>query len=309
PHRPTAHGRPPRRRYDLVASLWHWVQKMAAGGWLEMTTRRARWFLALCVILFVASCGTPPPSGGDTTPPKLIGAVPEDGAMAVPLNTALVLEFDEPIADLRLTPSPIVGLAEPSWDEARQVVTVAPSPAWPAGISLTFTFEAQDHHGNAALFSLGLSSVDDGEAPAAPSGLVATAEDGAIDLSWTANTEPDLTGYLLFWGEDATTPTGVVALPVGTSTHTVSSLENGTSYQLYLVAEDEAGNRSAPSETVMATPGDTTAPTLVSSLPADGVSGVGLVDVVRFVFSEPLGPATLQLSLYEVEAPAAGDPI
>src|SRR5690606_14066761 len=199
---------------------------MAAGGWLEMTIRRARWYPALCVILLVASCGTPPPGGGDTKQPQLTRTVPEDGAVDVTLSTALVLAFDGTIDGLHLTPSPLIGLSEPSWDEARQVVTFAPSPAWPAGISLTFTIEAEDDHGNAALLSLGFTTVDDDEPPAAPSGLMATAGDGAIDLNWAANTEPDLAGYLLFWGEDATTPTGVVALPVGTSTHTVSSLEN-----------------------------------------------------------------------------------
>lgn len=274
-----------------------------------MTSHRALRRFALCSALFLVACGGPPPTGGDSTPPSLTSASPVDGTVDVALSAALVLTFDEPIGSLLVTPSPLVGLAEPQWDEAGQVATIAPSPAWPVGTSLSFAIRAEDEHGNAATINLGFTTLDDQDPPAAPAGLLATRLDGAIALSWTANAEADLASYLLFWGEDAAAPTGAVAVPAGTTQFTVSPLENGTSYQFYLVAEDEAGNQSSPSTTVSAAPGDTTPPVLLSSLPSDGVSGVGLVELVRFVFSEPLDTASLHLFLYEVQAPAEGDPI
>lgn len=75
------------------------------------------------------------------------------------------------------------------------------------------------------------------------------------------------------------------------------------------MAEDGAGNRSTPSATLTATPGDTTPPTLVSSQPSDGLRGVGLVTRVRFAFSEPIDPGSLEVFLYQVQAPAEGDPL
>src|SRR5690606_13315357 len=149
--------------------------------------------------------------------------------------------------------------------------------------------------GNSQSMSLGFSTLDDQEPPAAPTGLTSEAMDGAVRLAWTGGTEAELAGYLLFWGDDPATPTGGVALPAPATEHVLTPLENGTTYSVYLVAEDTAGNRSAPSATVTATPGDTTPPTLVSSQPSDGLRGVGLVTRVRFVFSEPIEPGSLGL--------------
>ncbi len=269
-------------------------------------------FVVLAVLFFLASallvaCGGTP--GGDTTPPSLTSATPIAGAVEVPLNSAIVFVFDEPIGELELTPSPLVGLSATLWDESGQVATIAPAPVWPAGASLSFSVTAEDEAGNELAFTHAFTTLDDDTPPAAPTGLAASGSEEAVNVSWVANTEPDLSGYLLFWGEDAAAPTGVVALPSTATEYAVSGLENGVTYQLYLVAEDSAGNRSAPSSTVTATPGDTTPPSLTSSTPSDGVTGVGLVELVRFSFSEPLEPASLELVLYEVQAPAEGQPI
>src|SRR5690606_11740454 len=126
----------------------------------------------------------------------------------------------------------------PAWDEARKVVTIAPSPAWPAGTALSFAIVAEDDAGNSQSMSLGFSTLDDQEPPAAPTGLTSEAMDGAVRLAWTGSTEADLAGYLLFWGDDPATPTGVVALPATATEHVLTPLENGTTYSVYLVAED-----------------------------------------------------------------------
>lgn len=262
--------------------------------------------ISLAALAWLTACG---PQGGDATPPTLLSASPADGATDVALNEAVVLTFSKPVKKLQVTPSPLVGLAAPVWDEARRVVTIAPAPAWPAGTALGFAIVAEDDAGNTRSLDLSFTTLDDQEPPAAPTGLAAEAMDGAIRLTWTANTEPDLAGYLLFWGEDPDAPTGVAALPTAPTEHVLTPLENGTTYAVYLVAEDGAGNRSTPSATLTATPGDTTPPTLVSSQPSDGLRGVGLVTRVRFAFSEPIDPGSLEVFLYQVQAPAEGDPL
>lgn len=262
----------------------------------------------LCSALtLLAACGTTP--GGDKTPPSLITATPVNGSVEVQLNATLFFRFDEPIASLELTPTPLVGLSAALWDEAGEMATIAPSPAWPSATSLSFTVTATDEAGNELTFTHGFTTVDDETPPAAPTGLVALASEEAVSVSWDANTESDLSGYLLFWGQDVSSPSGVVALSAAVTEYGVSGLENGVTYEFYLIAEDSAGNRSSPSATVTATPGDVTPPTLTSSTPSDGSTGVGLVELVRFAFSEPLVPASLSVALYEVQPPAEGQPI
>lgn len=263
-------------------------------------------FMALALLGACAPDGAGPP--GDAAP-KLVSASPADGATGVLPGEALVLTFSAPVKSLALTPSPLVGLATPVYNPARDEVTVAPSPAWPLGTTLSFAIVVEGDGGAKRDVHLGFTTLTDDSPPAAPVGVAAEALDGAMRVSWTANTEPDLAGYLLFWGEDAAAPTGVASLPATATEHVVTALTNDTLYHAYLVARDAVGNTSDSSPTVSATPLDKTAPTLISSQPSDGVKGTGLVTLVRFVFSEPVAPGSLALQLFEVEAPTGDDPI
>ncbi|NLE80227.1 MAG: Ig-like domain-containing protein, partial [Rhodococcus sp.] len=65
--------------------------------------------------------------------------------------------------------------------------------------------------------------------------------------------------------------------------------------------EDADGNRSAPT-TGTVTPTDTTPPTLVTSVPADGASGIAAVSVLRFEFSEPMLRAGFDVQACEVSS-------
>ncbi len=265
--------------------------------------------VGLTTLALLAACapdGVDPP--GDAAP-KLLSASPADGATGVRPDEALVLTFSAPVKSLELTPSPLVGLAEPVYNVARDVATVSPSPAWPLATALSFAVVVEGNGGAKRSVSLSFTTLADVSPPAAPAGLAAEALDGAMRLTWTPNAEPDLAGYLLFWGEDAAAPTGVASLPAGATEHLITALTNGTAYHAYLVARDAVGNNSDPSATVSATPKDLTPPTLVSSQPTNGLKGTGLVTLVRFVFSEPVAPASLVVEVFEVEAPTGDDPI
>jgi fibronectin type 3 domain-containing protein len=90
-----------------------------------------------------------------------------------------------------------------------------------------------------------------GTPPTAPTGLVATAGNGSVALSWTASA--GATSYNIYRG---TTSGGEGATPVGTSatnSFTNTGLTNGTTYYYKVSAANSAGT-SAQSSEVSATP-------------------------------------------------------
>src|SRR5215207_8818735 len=90
--------------------------------------------------------------------------------------------------------------------------------------------------------------VPDTTAPAAPSGLTATAGPGQIGLSWAANGEADLAGYRVLRD-------GVQVASLGKVTaYTDSGLLSSRSYSYVVRAVDATGNVSADSATVSAIP-------------------------------------------------------
>jgi fibronectin type 3 domain-containing protein len=95
-------------------------------------------------------------------------------------------------------------------------------------------------------------------APPAPEGLVAqSGEDGEVDITWTANTEPSLDHYELYRqnndGSWPSTPTGASSTPAFTDT----GLSDGSAYSYRVTAVDHAGVEyvpSLPSTVATATP-------------------------------------------------------
>jgi hypothetical protein len=85
--------------------------------------------------------------------------------------------------------------------------------------------------------------------------LVATAGDGSVSLDWTDNAEPDLAGYSVY---RATTAGGPYTLLNGSllaaSAYVDAAATNGTTYYYVATASDGAGNESADSNEVPATP-------------------------------------------------------
>lgn len=98
--------------------------------------------------------------------------------------------------------------------------------------------------------------------PAAPASLDAVAGDGEVALSWQGSAEPDLAGYRLYQGGALLTD-----LAEGTTGTVARGLTNDTAYSFHLTAYDDAGNESAPSPQVSATPADL-APPAVPATPS-----------------------------------------
>jgi len=86
---------------------------------------------------------------------------------------------------------------------------------------------------------------------------IGTAAAGQVTLAWDANTEPDLSGYRIYYG----TASGTYGTPINVGnvlTYTVTGLTDGLTYYFALTAYDTFGNESGYSnEVVYAVPSAT----------------------------------------------------
>jgi hypothetical protein len=86
--------------------------------------------------------------------------------------------------------------------------------------------------------------------PAPPKELKAVATDGAINLIWEANAEPDLAGYYVLRAQlPGTTFQRLTAAPLQDATF-LDNVQTGVRFAYVVVAVDTAGNQSAPSNRV-----------------------------------------------------------
>ncbi len=149
-----------------------------------------------------------------------------------------------------------------------QLLTKAP---WVVGIvSRFFSYASQFFkHLTTALFLLktGISALL----------LITTAAvafGGAADLSWNANTEPDLSGYKVYYGASS----GNYGTPISvgnTTSHSLTNLSDGT-YFFAVTAIDTSGNESGFSNEVSKTlsASDSTAP-IISTINAGNTTSSG----------------------------------
>jgi hypothetical protein len=87
-------------------------------------------------------------------------------------------------------------------------------------------------------------------------GLTAIPAPGVVSLSWSANTEPDLLGYLVYRREPpALNPVRLTEAPVQTTTFTDRAVRAGATYLYTVTAVDRSSHRneSAPSSEVVVT--------------------------------------------------------
>ncbi|MBM7807604.1 fibronectin type 3 domain-containing protein/Tol biopolymer transport system component [Geodermatophilus bullaregiensis] len=140
---------------------------------------------------------------------------------------------------------------------------------------------AVDGHGNASPPSdpAVTARPTDLTAPATPSGLAAVRGDGRVHLSWTANGEPDLAGYVVLRD-------GVEVARVAGTSWTDTGVVNDTTYAYRLVAVDGHGNASAATDpAVPATP--TADPVPAAPAGVTAVAGDGRATVRWDAVPEP----------------------
>lgn len=91
-------------------------------------------------------------------------------------------------------------------------------------------------------------------APAAPAGLIASANSESVRLEWTPNTEADLNGYNIYRADAAGGPYNTIARNVTTTSFVDNTTTMGGTYFYVIRAVDKALNRSGYSNEVSATP-------------------------------------------------------
>ncbi|AQT67157.1 Alpha-amylase/pullulanase [Anaerohalosphaera lusitana] len=94
----------------------------------------------------------------------------------------------------------------------------------------------------------------DTTAPAAPTGLGATAGDGSVDLDWADNSEGDLDSYTVYRSTTSGSGFAAVAQGLSASDYTDNTVTNGTTYYYVVTAIDTSSNESGYSGEVSATP-------------------------------------------------------
>lgn len=143
--------------------------------------------------------------------------------------------------------------------------------------------------------------------PTTPDGFKATPGNATIKLEWTANTESDLEKYTLHWGSSAAEQNAVETIVSPKTSVDLTGLTNGTTYFFKLEAVDIKGNTSSSTslKSAMPTAPDTTAPTLISSIPALNTSAVALNTQVQLSFSKAMNISTLTVSSNNLSLGAA----
>lgn len=115
------------------------------------------------------------------------------------------------------------------------------------GTKYYFRVQSADMAGNeflqAAPDSFITDTQPDDTPPATPQGLKVTAGDGAMYLSWSPNTEPDLGSYLVERSTDDATY-APVAMGLQTSSYLDSPLDNGVTCFYRVAAVDNSRNRN-----------------------------------------------------------------
>ena len=119
-----------------------------------------------------------------------------------------------------------------------------------------FRVQAVDHSGNAsAPVQYGAVVPTDMTPPPPPSGLVATAGNRSVTVSWAAVATEEVSGYRVQHATDASGPWTVApGMPTSATTATLTDLVEGTVHWVTVTAVDVAGNESAPATPVPVTP-------------------------------------------------------
>jgi Tol biopolymer transport system component len=129
-----------------------------------------------------------------------------------------------------------------------------------------------------------------------PSGLRAAVEGSRVNLSWNANTEPGLSHYVVYGNlQDNFEPTRAdsIGRASRSSPRLTHTPQGGGSFYYRVVAVDNAGNRSEPSETVAVQLA--LAPTVSDAVLPFGEVGVGVPKTLSVLVSNP-GPGTMSIS-------------
>ncbi|HUQ17991.1 MAG TPA: Ig-like domain-containing protein [Gemmatimonadaceae bacterium] len=256
----------------------------------------------------------------DLSAPTVTSTSPASGAANVPVNSTISATFSKPMDQSTFTASTFqvkttVGGAAVAgafgYNAATNTVTFTPSAnlASQTAYTVTITTGVKDANGiaMAAPFTWTFSTAD----VTAPTATVTSPTNGqsnvptgtTITVTFSEPMDPaTVSGAITVRNTNTSAPVaGTVAYIAGSTVATFTptvALANGTSYTVTVAttAKDVAGNPLAAqvvSTFTTAPAPDTTAPTVLSTNPADGASSVATSTLVTATFSEAMDASTI----------------
>jgi Bacterial Ig-like domain len=281
-----------------------------------MHSRFAFFLPALIALLFTACQSTTPsdpspPTNPDTIPPTLTSSQPANKTTDVPLNARLSFTFSEPInmGKFKAVSTPAADLGVGTWNAARTILQLQPRGDLQPETTYTVSFTAQDDAGNALgardTLIFRTAKLPDTTPPTVTSSdpINGAKDVGLSDTLMTVRFSEVMNTASL--GVDVRVrcryliPNCTVLNPTVTkSAESITvSLSNASlteaTYTVIVTGTDLAGN-ALPSTTLeFTTLKDSTPPTVLGVLPANGSSGIAPDAVMTVAFSEPMSEASL----------------
>ena len=176
------------------------------------------------------------------------------------------------------------------------------------GVEYSFRVVAIDTSGNRSELSAEAKATSiDNLAPAIPVGLSTTDvpadQGGALALTWTANTEPDLAGYRVYRAASEQGPWGAPISVPTTNSWTDDTATLGTTWYYAVSAVDSHGNASELTSASAGTSADNLAPAAPSDVSAADVPG-DQGGAVRLAWTAPADPDVSSCSVYRSTSPS-----
>jgi methionine-rich copper-binding protein CopC len=265
----------------------------------------------------------------DTTPPRVVSTIPVNGATGVSRAGTATVTFSEPIDpatlttstfNIRVTSSGQVLPGRVTYTVATRVAEFIPTNPMPnlTSMTVTVTTGVKDLSGNAmAAPFTSVWTTRDEDGPTVTSSTPANGASGVsatapITVTFseavTAGTVNSTNILLKLTSTGATVP-GTLAFN-GTTlvTFTPSApLTQGANYTFSVNAVTDLAGNAMPGPFILTfTVGDITAPTVVSTVPADLATNVSPTAAITVTFSEAMDQATVNATTFFVRPTAGG---
>ena len=286
--------------------------------------------MAILLLGFIASCAAPEP--GDITAPAVSSTVPANAAVNVAIDGNLTAVFSEAMKAGSISATTftlegpgttaVSGVVSLSEDGLTAIFNPAASLAGGTGFTATITTGAQDLAGNALaadkVWTFTTAAIPDTTAAVVnsttPANLaIGVALNGNLTATFSEAMKPTSISATTFTLAGSTAVTGVVSLSTDGLIATFNPAADLAASTLFTAtittgAQDLAGNALAADKVWTFTTGaapDTTAATVLSTVPAANATDVAIASYVTATFSEEMTTGTISGTSFFVAGPGS----
>jgi len=152
-----------------------------------------------------------------------------------------------------------------------------------------FAYDTSSNYASAATKTVTTTALDT-TPPAVPNGLAAEPRDGAVNVTWHADSDAHLAGYEIYYGTAPTGPwTYGGSTDPSTTAFVVNGLTNGVTYWFTVSAYDTSANSSAKATAVSAAPQHVGGISHCGTLAADETWAAGSTHALTCSVTVPYG--------------------